>query len=453
MATRVSIALTGPMKGNEQFMKGEYVRYDEDVAAIKAAVKEAVELAVGSIDAVIKPGAKVLVKPNLAFQAPATSFAVVDPRTLEAVVSYLKEESKAGEVAVGDNPSLGKHIGKARAAFAQSGLQEAAERGGADRVIYFDETETVHVKIPGARYLHEADVWKPFLDADVVINLPKMKVHLAKTVTLGLANWQGILRNDHPSDDGVDGRGLHTNQQGQHRNDIDPKVVDEYRIRKADLTIVDAVIGMEGQGPHTGTPIEMGLIIAGTDTVAVDSVTGACMGFEPKEIPTTRIAFHDGLGEMRLDHIDVVGAPIDEVKKHFLRANGNPVGVWPGLDVLTQQSCPGCFINIRGAIDNFAMHSGFDLAEYNAKLDDIVFITGGQPDLEPEYLRGKVVFLVGDCWEWFPSAPKIREALKLARQVIVRAGCTPVYVFAQINEDLIALGTEAGLLAHVGSGI
>ena len=135
---RVAIAKTGEMKGNAQFMAGEYVRHDEDVAKIKAAVKQAVELAVGSIDNVIKPGQKVLVKPNVAFQSPPTSFAVVDPRTLEAIVAYLKEESKAGEIAVGDNPSLGKHIGKARAAFAQSGLQEAAERGKADRIVYFD---------------------------------------------------------------------------------------------------------------------------------------------------------------------------------------------------------------------------------------------------------------------------------------------------------------------------
>lgn len=449
MTSRVSIALTGPLEGNAQFMAGEYVRYDEDVARIKAAVKEAVELAVGSIDNIIKPGQKVLVKPNLAFQAPPTSFAVVDPRTLEAVVAYLKEESKAGEIAVGDNPSLGKHIGTARPAMEQSGLREAAERGGADRIVYFDETETVHVKIPNAHYLHEADVWKPILDADVVINVPKMKVHLAKTVTLGIANWQGLLRNDHPSDDGIDGKGLHTNQQGQHRNDIDAKVVDEFRIRPADLTIVDAVIGMEGQGPHTGTPIEMGLILAGTDTVAVDAVTGACMGFEPIEIPAVRIAGHDGLGEMDLAKIEVVGAPVAEVMKHFKRANGNPVGVWKGLEVLTQQTCPGCFVNIRGAIDNFGMHSGFDLEEYIGKLDQIVFIAGGQPDLDPEMCRDKVVFLVGDCWEYFPSAPKIREALALARKVITRPGCTPVYVFAQINQDLIDLGTEAGILAHV----
>lgn len=446
---RVAIARTGDIKGNAQFMAGEYVRYDEDVAAIKAAVKKAVELAVGSIDAIVKPGAKVLVKPNLAFQAPPTSFAVVDPRTLEAVVSFLKEESKAGEVAVGDNPSLGFHVGKARPAFAQSGLQEAAERGGADRIIYFDETETVHVKIPGARYLHEADVWKPFLDADVVINVPKMKVHLAKTVTLGLANWQGILRNDHPHDDGKDGKGLHTNQQGQHRNDIDEKVVDEYRVRQADLVIVDAVVGMEGQGPHAGSPIEMNLILAGTDTVAVDAVTGACMGIDPLEIPAVRIAGHAGLGEMDLAKIEVVGAAIDDVKKHFLRANGNPVGVWKGLEVLTQQSCPGCFVNIRGAIDNFALHSGFDIVEFQQKMGDVFFITGGQPDLDPEMVRDKIVFLVGDCWEYFPSAPKIREALALARQVIERPGCAPVYTFAQINSDLIELGTEAGLLATV----
>ena len=128
------------MKGNAQFMAGEYVRHDEDVAAIKKAVKAAVELAVGNIDEIIKPGAKVLVKPNLAFQAPATSFAVVDPRTLEAIVAYLKEESKAGEVAVGDNPSLGFHIGKARPAFAQSGLLEACRAGrrGPDHLLRRD---------------------------------------------------------------------------------------------------------------------------------------------------------------------------------------------------------------------------------------------------------------------------------------------------------------------------
>jgi len=207
---RVSIVKASEIKGNEEFMGGKFVRYDEDVTAIKTAVKKAIELAVGSIDAIIKPGDRVLVKPNLAFQAPPESFAVVDPRTVEAVVAFLKEESKAAEVWVGDNPSLGLHVGKAKPAFKESGMEEAALRGGADRVIYFDEESTVVVEIPEGKVFKKAEVFRPVLEADVVINLPKMKVHVGGTVTLGIKNWNGIVPNRHPSGQ----------QQGAHRIDL-----------------------------------------------------------------------------------------------------------------------------------------------------------------------------------------------------------------------------------------
>ena len=228
----------------------------------------------------IKEGDTVLIKPNLAFQAPPESFAVVDPRTIEAVVSYVKENSKAGKVVVGDNPSLGMHVGRAKPAFKDSRMEEAAKLGGADEVLYFDEHDVVPVEIEGAKVFKHATVFKPFLDADVVINLPKMKVHLAGTVTLGLKNWNGIIPNCHPD----------AQQQGAHRIELGQKMADLYRVRHADLVIVDAVIGMEGQGPHAGTPIEMNLIVAGTDTVAVDSVACSIMGFEPMEIPAIRCA-------------------------------------------------------------------------------------------------------------------------------------------------------------------
>src|SRR5690554_3680065 len=102
---KVAVAKAGALKGNAEFMGGRFVRYDEDVAAIKKTVAEAVELAVGSLDNIIQPGDRVLIKPNLAFQAPPESHAVVDPRVVEAVVAYVKENSRAAEVWVGDNPS------------------------------------------------------------------------------------------------------------------------------------------------------------------------------------------------------------------------------------------------------------------------------------------------------------------------------------------------------------
>lgn len=425
---KVAVVKCSQPEGNATFMNGKFIRTDEDVAKIKAAVAKAVELAIGSPDAIIKEGQTVLIKPNLAFQAPAESHAVVDPRVIEAVVSYFKENSKAKEVWVGDNPSLGMHVGRAKPAFAESGMEEAAWKGGADKVIYFDETDVVVMDIPGAKVFKKAAVFKPFLDADVVINLPKMKVHLAGTVTLGLKNWNGIIPNHHPD----------AQQQGAHRIDLGQKMADLYKVRKADLTIYDAIIGMEGQGPHAGTPIEMNLILAAQDTVAGDAVASYIMGFEPMEIPAVRCAGTEGLGEIDLNKIEVVGESADSVRKHFKRPNGDPIGMYNGLTCEMQQTCPGCYVNVRGALDSFA-NSGIVMSDFLKAAGEVVVIAGGVPDFEPETAKDKNVFICGDCWEIFPTADKVREAAKLAKSVTYYPGCAPVYIFAQLNGDLQAL--------------
>lgn len=422
---KVAISKCDVPEGNAEFIGGKFIRKDSDILKIKEAVAKAVELAVGSPDAIIKPGQKVLIKPNLAFQAPPESFAVVDPRVVEAVVAYFKENSQAGEIWVGDNPSLGLHIGRAKPAFAQSGMEEAAKRGGADRVIYFDETEVVEVDIPEAKVFKKAAIFKPVLDADVIINLPKMKVHLAGTVTLGLKNWNGIIPNVHPSGQ----------QQAAHRIDLGQKFADLYRAVKADLTIIDGIIGMEGQGPHAGTPIEMNLIIAGTDTVATDAVASYVMGFDPMEIPAVRCAGTEGLGEIDLNNIEVVGESADAVRKHFKRPNDNPVGMYKGFTVYAQQTCPGCYVNVRGALDSFA-NSGICMADFLEKTGEVVVVAGGVPDFDPEFAEGKNLFVCGDCWEYFPTADHIRKAAKLAKTVTYYPGCAPVYIFSQLNTDL-----------------
>lgn len=429
---KVAVVKCARPEGNASFIAGKFVRVDADIAKIKEAVAKAVELAIGSPDTIIKEGQTVLIKPNLAFRAPPESFAVVDPRVIEAVVSYFKEHSKAKEVWVGDNPSLGMQIGRAKAAFHDSGMEEAARRGGADKVIYFDETELVEVAIPEGKVFKKATVFKPFMDADVVINLPKMKVHIAGTVTLGLKNWNGIIPNVHP-----DGQ-----QQGAHRIELGQKFADLYRVRKADLTIVDAIIGMEGQGPHAGTPIEMNLIVAGADTVSTDAVTAYIMGFDPMEIPAIRCAGTEGLGEIDLKKIEVVGESADSVRKNFKRPNGDPVGMYKGLTVYAQQTCPGCYVNVRGALDSFA-NSGVVLADFLKASGDIVVVAGGLPDLDPEFVVGKHLFVVGDCWKYFPTADNIRKAVTLAKSVTYYPGCAPVYIFSQLNVDLQVLARKS----------
>jgi hypothetical protein len=209
-------------------------------------------------------------------------------------------------------------------------------------------------------------------------------------------------------------------------------------VRKADLTLIDAIIAMEGQGPHVGTPVEMNLLIAGTDTVAVDAVAAYVMGFETIEIPAIRIAATEGLGERDIDKIDVVGTPIAEVRKFFKRPMIDPVGLIPGINVVVQQTCPGCYANMRGALDNFNV-SGIDIKKFNQAAGDIYIVAGGVPDFEPEWVRGKHLFVAGDCWKYFPTKEKVEQAMKIAKTVTEYPGCAPVYIFAQLNGDLQAL--------------
>jgi uncharacterized protein (DUF362 family) len=427
---KVAIVRTGSFKGNREFLPpiGKFVRYQDDIAQVKAKIEETVNLAVGGIDNIVKAGETVLIKPNLAFQAPPESYSVVDPRVIEGWVAFLKERSKAKAVWVGDNPSLGLHVGRARPAFETAGMADAARRGGADRVIFFDEEEVVDVEIKGAKLFRHAKVFKPFLDADRVINLPKMKAHLAGTVTLGLKNWNGVIPNDHPSGQ----------QQDVHRIDLGQKFADLYRLRKADLTFIDAIIAMEGQGPHVGTPVEMNLFIAGTDTVAVDAVGAYVMGFETIEIPAVRIAAFDGLGEREIEKIEIVGTPIAEVRRFFKRPMIDPIGLIPGINVVVQQTCPGCFANVRGGLDLFNV-SGVDVREFNKKVGDVYILAGGLPNFDPEWVRGKHLFVAGDCWKYFPTREKVEQAMKLAKSVTEYPGCAPVYIFAQLNGDLQAL--------------
>jgi uncharacterized protein (DUF362 family) len=155
---------------------------------------------------------------------------------------------------------------------------------------------------------------KIYMDADVVIDTPKMKNHYMTTVTLSLKNCSiGVPPTS------LSGRGGALPKQKLHDYGLDRSIVDINQIRKPDFSVVDGIIGMEGRGPVGGSPIRSNVIIAGADPVAVDTVGLTFMGYIVDEVSHVKMAGDAGLGINIIQDIKVVGAELENIKTPYKR--------------------------------------------------------------------------------------------------------------------------------------
>jgi len=407
------------------------VRNEASIKAIEEMIEEAFKKSIGGVKklgglAKRKSAAPtIFVKPNCFANVKPNSYASIDPRTMEAMLRVLKRHFPKSKIMVGDAPSLGPILGRSREAMKNTGIEDAAKRTGVE-VVYLDETPRKVVDVPNGKSMHEAEVFEPLVETDILINMPKMKTHIEGYVTMALKNWNGCVYYTQSRPYGYD----RSSMQGSHRSDLGQKFADLHKALPAQFTLMDAIIGMQGQGPHAGTRVDMNLIIAGTDPVAVDAVACHTMGIDPFEVPAIRISHHEGVGVADITQIEVRGAKIEKVRKHFQRPVGDPAGVVPGVDVYEAGTCPGCMAMIRGALDGF---------KGSGKKVENVGILAGWNVLPPE--RDYDLFiLVGDCWRTSPTASGIhdyvRDIKKKGAKVIELPGCSPVYVFVEIGNIL-----------------
>jgi len=152
------------------------------------------------------------------------------------------------------------------------------------------------------------------LEADIVINVAKLKTHAYSGITAAVKNLFGCVS-------GLVKSQLHL--QYPHKDEFDLMLFDILRLVKPTLNIVDAVVAMEGVGgPVTGNPRHMNLIIAGKDAVAVDAICAALTGKEPTDFNFLQLAQKRGFGEADLNKIEVVGENLAQRAchdfKHFL---------------------------------------------------------------------------------------------------------------------------------------
>jgi uncharacterized protein (DUF362 family)/Pyruvate/2-oxoacid:ferredoxin oxidoreductase delta subunit len=249
----------------------------------------------GGMAAFVHPGERVLLKPNLLAAKTPDQAVTTHPAVLQAVI---EEVQAAGGVAlVGDSPG----IGGLRRVAEKSGLLAVIEATGAE-LVAFDQVR--EVATPGT--FKRFELAAPYLAADRVINLPKLKTHEMMTLTCGVKNLFGAVV-------GAEKPAWHL-KAGADRELFARMLLELYLVRPPDLTIVDAVVAMEGNGPGSGDPRQVGLLLAGVNPVAVDVIAAEIAGLPKQLLHVERTAERLGLAGADRGTIETVGIPLAEAK-------------------------------------------------------------------------------------------------------------------------------------------
>jgi uncharacterized protein (DUF362 family) len=267
----------------------------------------ALELIESDVNRVLSVKKPILIKPNYINSKHPSTGITTDSRVIEGVVKFLKEHG-IKDISIGEGSGFGDTL----EAFRVAGVDAVAERYDV-RLIDLNKDDFVEVYPPNPLSLKKVRVAKTALESTIV-SVPKLKLHRIATVTLSLKNMMGALASK-----GTMHAGLSLNEN----------IADLASVVKPSLSVVDGIIAGEGH-ETSGNPVEMNLVIAGTDPVAVDAVGAAVMGIEPVEVKHLVLAEKKGLGKCKLEEIMVLGQPIENVKRKFRRSLSSKLLVFLG---------------------------------------------------------------------------------------------------------------------------
>ncbi len=263
----------------------------------------------GNPSKIIPPRSKVFVKINgLSPMAPPERAIYTHPEFTAAVCLLLKKLEC--QIIVGDDVPL-----KARDPYLVSGYRQVCEDLNI-KLVNLRETGFCKIQCQG-KVLKETYVSNLLFTADFIINLPKLKTHSFTVYTGGIKNMYGIIPH-----------GLRLEYHDRYRKPeiFSQMLVDLFAQVPPHLTIMDAIRGMEKEGPAAGLPRNTGLILASQDAVALDAVASYLIGLAPLSVFTTLYAHEQNLGMGELQKIEVRGEKLSEIKipdfKHSAYATG-----------------------------------------------------------------------------------------------------------------------------------
>ena len=181
-------------------------------------------------------------------------------------------------------------------------MKDAATKSGAE--LNFN-TEVIDVPYPSGKIMKSIKTIKPVLEVDKIISIPKIKTHMMTVYSGAVKNMFGIIPGSYKAE---------YHLRFDDTSDFADLLIDICSFSKPVLTIMDAIIGMEGYGPTNGTPKKVGLVMASRDPYALDAIAAKVIGLEGSQVPTIRKSIDRGLYDGNIDGIDILGEAINDVK-------------------------------------------------------------------------------------------------------------------------------------------
>jgi uncharacterized protein (DUF362 family)/NAD-dependent dihydropyrimidine dehydrogenase PreA subunit len=330
---------------------------------VEQEVRAAVD-GIGGIEKYVQAGQRVLVKPNLLRMSDINRGVVTHPSVVRAVTRLVQEAG--GQVVIGDSPGGPFSEPYLRTVYRGAGLIQVAEETGAE--LNYD-TRATRVSVPNGRLVKSLELGQFAVDADVIISLPKLKTH-------GFMGFTGATKNLFGLIPGVTKVTYHARLQDADQ--FAEMLLDLLEFAKPAFSLMDGIVGMDGDGPSAGNPFPAGLLLCSADAVALDLVATHLAGMKLDAVLPLRAAKRRGLTSGRVEDLEIVGAALEDARLEGFQPPTSGTanfGFVPGLlrrlflghitaSPRPNKDCVGCGV----CVQNCPMHA-ITLVDRRAQID------------------------------------------------------------------------------------
>lgn len=258
----------------------------------------------------IRPGMKVVLKPNLVMSSKPEQAIITHPAFTAAVGKCVQKAG--GRVIIAESPGGPYTPAAMKAMFRATGYRDMAEACG---FTLYTDCKSREVTLPQAKRCRELSVVEPFLDRDYLIDLPKLKTH-------SMVGFSGAVKNLFGTVPGLQKPELHC--RFPEREPFSEMLCDLCHFLGPDLSLMDGIWAMEGNGPTGGQRRDLHVIAGSESPWALDVAAASLVGLEPEKITMLWEGHERGYGPLDLSELELVGDPMETLlAPDFLKAQAS----------------------------------------------------------------------------------------------------------------------------------